>query len=153
MNVRLRDWVDFFAEVGNGNWILAGTITLHDIHPTTGRKRHPKASYDTAKHLLRRINKAAFNHRADRHGATVASVMILGDNAYGEQSHIHFAFGQPNSMSDIDFHAVVEKAIIRTRWCNREFDIRPYRNDGWLQYLLAHGTEKLIIDCCCKAKP
>jgi len=149
---RLTDWVKFFLTVGDGQWKLAGTLTLRDVHPTTRKARHPDVAVGVAKELLARINKAAFNHRAKRHGATVASMMILGNNAIGEVTHIHFALGLPPAMNYGEFAALVECVIRKLFWCHQEFDLKPFRDSGWLSYSLAHGTEKLVIECCCKAR-
>ena len=148
----LADWVNFFSEVGAGEWMLAGTVTLREFNPISEKRRHPDADVAVAKQLLARVNKAAFNHRAKRHGATVASMMILGNNAIGEATHIHFAFGMPQHMNYAEFVGLVEQVISKLYWCNQEFDLKPCRDNGWLNYCLAHGTEKLIIECCCKAR-
>lgn len=148
----LNDWVKFFLTVGDGQWKLAGTLTLRDVHPITRKTRHPEVAVAVAQELLARINKAAFNHRAKRHGATVASMMILGNNAIGEITHIHFALGIPPAMDYAGFSALVECVIRKLFWCNQELDLKPYRDSGWLSYSLAHGTEKLVIECCCEAR-
>jgi hypothetical protein len=148
---KLADWVQFFSELDGARWAMAGTITLCEVHPTTLRRRHHDDVIATAKHILYRINKTIFNHRAKRHQATIASVMILGDGILGLPSHIHFTFGKPDSMSYEELQELVERVIRASTWCNKEFDLQPYHDRGWLSYLLAHGTEKLIIECCRKA--
>ncbi len=146
----LSDWVKFFSDL-DGSWAMAGTITLHEVHPTTLRRRRHDDVIATAQHILYRINKTIFNHRAERHQATIASVMILGDGTLGLPSHIHFTFGKPDSMSFEELQELVARVIRASTWCNKEFDLQPYRDRGWLSYLLAHGTEKLIIECCTRA--
>jgi len=148
----LADWVKFFSRVGDGRWTLAGTVTLREVNPMNGKRRHPDADVAVAKQLLARTNKRLFNHKAKRHGATVASMMILGNNAIGEMTHLHFAFGMPPDMSYAEFASLVERVIRKLYWCNQEFDLQPFRDRGWLNYCLAHGTEKLIIECCCEAR-
>jgi hypothetical protein len=149
---KLSDWVHFFAGVGADQWSLAGTITLLEAAPTTERRRHPDVAVSTAKYLLYRLNRSVYKQRAKKHRATVASLMILGKNALGDVTHLHFALGLPECMDYTEFEAVVAATIRSLYWCAREFDLKPYRDCGWLRYVLAHGSENLILDCCTNAR-
>ena len=152
MRPRLRDWVSFFSEVGANDWRLAGTITLRSVEPKTAKPIHPDVATSTAKYLLNRLNKAVYRHRAKKQGATVSSMMVLGKNALGDVTHIHFTFGLPEGMGYPAFEALVSATVRSLYWCDKQLDLKPYRDHGWLNYVLAHGTENLIIDCCRKAR-
>ncbi len=114
----LSDSVKFFSDL-DGGWAMAGTITLHEVHPTTFRRRHHDDVIATAKHILYRINKTIFNHRAERQQATIASVMILGDGIIGAPSRIHFAFRRPDSISYEEVQELVVTVIRASTWCNK----------------------------------
>jgi hypothetical protein len=148
----LSDWVKLFSDQDGARWAIAGTITFREFHPVTRRRRGPDIPVSVAKTLLARVNKRLYNHRAKRHGATVASLMILGTNLSGEVTHLHFVLGSPPDMEFKSYSSLVERVIRKIYWCDREFDLQPYRDRGWLRYILAHGTEKLVIECCFGAR-
>lgn len=48
-------------------------------------------------------------------------------------------------------HAIVD-ALEKTRGLGAEYDIKPYTSEGWLEYMLDHGTDGLLVELISPAK-
>jgi hypothetical protein len=46
----------------------------------------------------------------------------------------------------------IEHSIHRTKGLGIERDIQPYTSEGWLTYMLDHGTEGLLVELTTPAK-
>lgn len=99
---------------------------------------------DTARHFIRRINRRCFGRRS-RRIQIIPVVVTYGWGCYGDHPHLHFCFSSPTKMSFDDFSSVLEEASRKTFWIDRERHIEPYRNEGWMKYLVEHGSDNLIV--------
>ena len=147
------DWVGFMAGLANGRFTHAVTITFHQRHPIRRQFLNQTIAADTLTHILSRINSRCFKHAARRRGFTIAAASVLGANVLGEHLHAHLALQMPLHFSFQDFSLMVEHFIERCEWTNREFEIRPYRNEHWLSYMADHGFDSILLNCCSQAYP
>jgi len=79
-------------------------------------------------------------------------VAVYGDGAYGDHPHVHLAFQAPSGMSYNEMHQAIENSIQRTKGLGIEHDIQPYTSEGWLTYMLDHGTDGLLVELTSPAK-
>jgi len=79
-------------------------------------------------------------------------VAVYGDGAYGGHPHVHLAFQAPSGMSYDAMHQAIENSIQRTKGLGIEHDIQPYTSEGWLTYMLDHGTDGLLVELTSPAK-
>lgn len=153
MRPRREDWVRFMADLADGDFSHAVTITFHQRHPVTGQALTSSIAADTIAHILGRINKRCFNHAAKRKGFTVAAVSVLGNNYLEDHLHAHLAIQMPAGASIEEFSTLIKKIIELCKWTNREYTICHYSNDRWLDYMVKHGQESILLDCCFRSNP
>lgn len=99
---------------------------------------------DTARHFIRRINLRCFGKRARRE-RLVPVVVTLGWGCYGDHPHLHFCFASPAGIPFAAFSLILDEEARKTFWIDRQRRIKPYRDAGWLEYLIEHGTAHLIV--------
>lgn len=99
---------------------------------------------DTARHFIRRISLRCFGKRARREQLTPV-VVTLGWGCYGDHPHLHFCFAAPVAMPFAFFSLILEEEAGKTFWIDRQRRIDQYRDNGWLEYLMEHGSAFLIV--------
>lgn len=99
---------------------------------------------DTARHLLRRVNHRYYGKRARRE-RLIPAVATMGWGLYGDHPHLHFCLESPAGTAFDVFTAVLEEEARKTHWIDRQSLIKQYKDFGWLDYLLDHGTAQLIV--------
>lgn len=99
---------------------------------------------DTAKHFIRRVALRCYGRRA-RRSHTLPVVVACGWGCYGDQPHLHFCFALPAGMTFETFSKILNEEADKTGLIDRQRCIRPYRDFGWVEYLIEHGTANLIV--------
>ena len=78
---------------------------------------------------------------------------FLGNGPYADHPHVHLALQKPPDMTHEAFEQILNVMASTTNGLGKEFDIKPYRNEGWLGYMLDHGfdgwMEKLTFTAVC----
>lgn len=131
-------------------WTHAVTVT-----PKPSRKGFPRTKSPTINataHFVNVLNRKVFGNSRARKGHRIASVAFYGDGAYGDSPHVHLAFQAPSGMSYDEMHQAIEHSIHRTKGLGIVRDIQPYTSEGWLTYMLDHGTEGLLVELTTPAK-
>jgi hypothetical protein len=124
------------------NWTHAVTLTMH--RPKNG---HGVSNYEVARRcglFLRRINRRIYKHGTKRKGFRISSVAFLGDGSYGDHPHVHWALQKPSDMTHEAFEQILNVMASTTKGLGKEFDIKPYRDEGWLGYMVDHGLVGLM---------
>jgi hypothetical protein len=103
--------------------------------------------------FLKVLNKRIFGHNATKKRACVMSLVVFGKGAYGDHPHAHLAIGKPEFLEEADFKVHVTKAAQLTLWVHEVFWMTEYRDQGWLNYMIEHGLDGLMIDLCSPARP
>lgn len=124
------------------NWTHAVTLTMH----------RSKNGYEISKQevekrcfeFLSRINRRIYKHGTKRKGFKIASVAFLGGGSYGDHPHVHWALQKPPDMTNEGFERFLKKMIRTTKGLGQQFDIKPYRDEGWLGYMVDHGFDGLM---------
>ncbi len=98
-----------------------------------------------AKHLVQRINRKSFG-KPSQMRPQIAVAATYGWGVYDLHPHLHFCFECPPHLSYEAFSALIEEAANETYWIDRQRCIKPYLDEGWVSYLISHGTDQLIVD-------
>lgn len=124
------------------DWTHAVTLTMHRFEDGHGIS-NPEV--ERRCHLfLNRINRRIYKHGTKRKGFRIASVAFLGDGPYGDHPHVHLAVQKPPDMTHEAFDRLLRGMASTTKGLGKEFDIKPYRDEGWLGYMVDHGFEGWI---------
>lgn len=138
-------WFNDYAE-----WTHAVTVT-----PILSRKGFPRTKSPTINataHFVNVLNRKVLGNARARKGHRIACVAVYGDGAYGDSPHVHLAFQAPSGMSYDEMHQAIEHSIQRTNGLGVEYKIKRYSSEGWLTYMLDHGTDGLLVELTTPAK-
>ena len=101
---------------------------------------------DTAGHYLRRLDATCFGPSKARRGHRVGSAVSFGWGVYDDHPHLHLSLAVPSETTQKRFAELVVIAARRTYWIDRLHVIKPYRDRGWMSYLVDHGMDNVILD-------
>ena len=108
---------------------------------------------DSLKVFLSILNRSVFGKHAKKNNQCVMSAVVIGTGVYNDHPHAHLALQKPEQLSWYEFTVLICKAIETTSWIDRESAIESYVSEGWLDYMVEHGEEDLLIDLCTPARP
>ena len=135
----------------HADWTHAVTLTMHrsKYDYAISKQEVEKRCFE----FLNRINRRIYKHGTKRKGFRIASVAFLGNGPYADHPHVHLALQKPPDMTHEAFEQILNVMASTTNGLGKEFDIKPYRNEGWLGYMLDHGfdgwMEKLTFTAVC----
>jgi hypothetical protein len=133
------------------DWTHAVTLTMH--RPMNGHGTSNQEVERRCRLFLNRINRRIYKHGAKRKGFRIASVAFLGNGSYGDHPHVHWALQKPPDMTNEAFDRLLREMASTTKGLGKEFDVKPYRDEGWLGYMFDHGfdgwMEKLTFTAVC----
>jgi hypothetical protein len=124
------------------DWTHAVTLTMHRSEGGHGISNPEVAR--RCRLFLNRINRRIYKHGTKRKGFRIASVVFLGNGPYGDHPHAHLALQKPADMTHEAFEQTLNVMASTTKGLGKEFDIKPYRDEGWLGYMVDHGFEGWI---------
>jgi hypothetical protein len=127
------------------DWTHAVTVTF--VTCRHGQVLTASIIEDAVKHCLRRIDVACYRGRGRRSKANVGSMVVASSPSVGTHPHAHLALSAPSDQSYGEFFGVIETAIRKTNWFNRQYAIKPYRSDGWISYCIDHGQDGALLEC------
>ncbi len=132
-------------------WTHAVTVTF--IHSDRyGQRCNEHIMYSALRHFIRVVNIKCFGRKQFDKGRRVSVVAALGMGSSADHPHYHMAIAAPAGMTFAEFEKLILVAIRKTRWLNQQFDVKPYRSEGWIKYLLDH-QEDLFLDLPLPAHP
>jgi len=134
-----------------GPWTHAVTLTC-TRRVGRGTPLTLPALLDIGRHFLRRINYACFRRRAKR-GHSVGCAASYGWGSYGDHPHLHFSLSAPSTMTFTEFSDLIERAASRMALVGEQRVVKPYRDHGWPKYLVAHGTDQVILELLRPPRP
>ena len=76
---------------------------------------------------------------------------FAGDGAYGDHPHVHLALQKPPDMTTERFDRILKEMATTTKGIGQQFDIKSYRDEGWLGYMVDHGFHGLMEQLTFKA--
>ncbi len=108
--------------------------------------------HSALRHFIRVLNIKCFGRKQFDKGRRVSVVAAFGMGSSLDHPHGHMAIAAPVDMTFGEFEKLILDAIHKTRWLNQQFDVKPYKNEGWIKYLLDH-QEELFMDLPLPAHP
>ena len=126
----------------HADWTHAVTLTMHRSEGGHGISNPEVAR--RCRLFLNRINRRIYKHGTKRKGFRIASVVFLGNGPYGDHPHAHLALQKPPDLSHESFNQILKVMARTTKGLGQQFDIKPYRDVGWLGYMVDHGFEGWI---------
>ncbi len=124
------------------DWTHAVTLTMHRSEGGRGISNPEVAR--RCRLFLNRVNRRIYKHGTKRKGYRIASVVFLGHGPYGDHPHAHLALQKPPDLSHESFNQILKVMARTTKGLGKHFDIKPYRDVGWLGYMVDHGFEGWI---------
>lgn len=131
----------------------AVTLTFKRHRRDTKQPWNKPIIKDSLKVFLSILNRNVFGKQAKKNNKCVMSAVVIGTGTYNDHPHAHLALQTPKHLSWDEFTELIFKAIETTSWIDRESPVKPYISDGWLEYMVDHGEEDLLIDLCTPARP
>jgi len=136
-----------------GNPTHAVTLTFKRLRQDTKQVWSIPIIKKSSKVFLSVLNKNVFGKQATKINQCVMSVVVIGTGTYNDHPHAHLALQKPENLSWVEFTKIIVNSIEATRWLDDQFVVEPYESDGWLEYMVEHGEEDLLIDLCTPAQP
>lgn len=103
------------------------------------------------------LNRLIYNHSAKRKDRTLLILPTLHGEISNKRLHIHAAIGCCDSDYNYDkLTAIINSAWRKMKWTQHQTMIVPYRNSGWISYML-HESVRMdlhsvdITRCCIPA--
>lgn len=134
-----------------GDWDLSVTLTFS----RNKAGAHPPISsiQKCCRLFLSRLNRRIFTRNGvRRNDYRIASAAVIGTGAYGDHPHAHWVLACPKNMTKVIFANVVAEVARSTKGVGLQIDVQPYRDKGWLNYMIDHGFDGLIDQVCFPAK-
>jgi hypothetical protein len=144
-------YIDWLKTLGDPTHAV--TLTFKRYEQDTKKPWNMPIIKKSTKVFLSVLNQCIFGKHARKNNQCVMSAVVFGTGTYGDQPHAHLALQNPEHLSWDAFADLIVKAIETTNWVDGEFVIEPYESDGWLEYMVDHGEEDLLIDLCTPARP
>jgi len=135
-----------------GNPTHAVTLTFKRYGQDTKLPWNKPIIKKSTKVFLSILNKNAFGKHAKKNNQSVMSAVVIGTGTYNDHPHAHLALQTPEHLSWDEFTELIFKAIETTSWIDRESTVKPFISVGWLEYMVDHGEEDLLIDLCTPAR-
>jgi len=124
------------------DWTHAVTLTMN--RSSSGHAISKQEVERRCRLFLSRINKRIYKHGKRRKGFRIASVAFLGNGQYEDHPHVHFALQKPPDLTTECFERILDEMAMTTKGLGQEYVIKPYRDAGWLGYMVDHGFEGLM---------
>ena len=135
-----------------GNPTHAVTLTFKRYRKETKQLWSLPIIKKASKVFLNIVNKKVFGNQVKKNKQYVMSTVVIGTGTYNDHPHAHLALQKPENLSWDEFTILITNSIEATRWLDDQFVVEPYESDGWLEYMVDHGEEDLLIDLCTPAR-
>jgi hypothetical protein len=115
----------------------AVTLTMKQVLHT-GNARFVGITAERAsqnfRHFLNLLNRRIFGKAAARFGSSVKCLCVL-EGGTEKRYHYHAVIDCPRPDLLERFPSMIEHAWKQTDWSYAETDIKPYSDDGWIDYI------------------
>ncbi len=145
--------IDFWERLLGDRMKLAVTLTFKKYLRAYGQRLTERTVEKSVLWFLSRLNRLCYGNSAKRRGFCVGVATVLHKGGSGDNLHAHLALVAPLGMQYNEFKIRILKAATANDWIDRQCDIKPYQNKGWLKYMLHEGNEALIPSCNNKSNP
>lgn len=145
--IQYAKWLHSLAD-----WRIALTLTFTKLD-TTGDYRSVSDVIQTTRHLIRLVNRASFGHGAVRKGYSLASMYTVERGCGGRHPHVHLTLGLPAGSDYESMCGLINENARRLHSIDQQIHLERYVDFGWIDYILKTGTDNLVVEDICQAKP
>jgi len=145
----IRDWI---TPINQWRRPYAVTLTMKqhamvaDGANSTLLRLDPTIAQNNLRRFLNTLNKKALGHVADRHGRKIPVIPVL-EGGNGKRLHYHLILDNPFEGDTEDrFSTLIRLAWSKTLWADREIDIQPDCDAGWIDYITKLKDKPNIAD-------
>jgi len=143
MNPTTIDWVTFLKQQGPFQWAV--TINLKKRHPIYQTYLTPQIFEQTGRHYLSLVNKGLFKRQYRYGHAKLNGIFCMEVGRIENRPHLHFAVGLKNGLGKEELLSQLNKAYKKMDWAKGDIHITPYKDAGWLDYLLKTGFDSVVL--------
>jgi hypothetical protein len=104
------------------------------------------------KHLINRLNRAAFGHGVRRRGQRLTVVSVIEGEMFGKRLHAHVGLSRPPRFKQSDWISRILSEAQKCRQINREMRATAVTSAGWAAYLAKEGPSALALSCTQRGK-
>jgi len=130
----------------------AVTLTFKRIDKSTGQCWNLEIVKKSCRVFLAILNKKLFGNSAIRQGKCIGAAVILDRGRFKCNPHAHLALVAPSDMSFEVFEGLIHISARLTWWVKGEGHVKAYWSEGWLGYMIDHGSDCLLLDLCTTGK-
>lgn len=135
------EWLDGLAK-----WTHALTVTIRRRNER-GYATNNDDVYLALKHFLRVLSCSCYGSRQTKKRHLLVPAIVVADRGIcSDHPHAHLALAVPNGMSGDIFTKKIYAALEKTRMFNREKKLKPYKDSGWIRYMLGHGADRIFTE-------
>ena len=143
MKPSIRDISRFLDSQGPFNWAV--TMNLKKRHPIYQTYITPQIFEQTGRHYLSLVNKGLFKRQYRYGHAKLNSIFCMELGGIEKRPHLHFAVGLKNELGKEELLSQLNKAYKKMDWVKGDIHIAPYKDAGWLDYLLKTGFDSVVL--------
>ncbi|HQR86851.1 MAG: hypothetical protein B7Y59_11290 [Burkholderiales bacterium 35-55-47] len=139
-------------------WINSSAQWTHAVTLTFPRNKlgiapSEEAACNTANHLVNVLNRILLGRGNVRNGHKIGSAFVFGTGPYGDHPHIHMALAAPPSLSNEAMTQEIDNAIHQIEGLGHQLLIKPYKDAGWIDYMLDHCSDGFEVELNFPATP
>lgn len=120
-------------------WTHAVTITF--LRSQLGVAPSKVTACKAAKHLVNTLNRNLLGRGRVHRGHRIGSVAVFGTGPYGDHPHVHLAIAGPSGLPHETVTKEIYHAIHCARGLGRKLVIKPYKDVGWIHYMIDHCSD------------
>ena len=143
MKPSIRDISRFLDSQGPFDWAV--TMNLKKRHPIYQTYITPQIFEQTGRHYLSLVNKGLFKRQYRYGHAKLNGIFCMELGGIEKRPHLHFAVGLKNELGKEELLSQLNEAYIKMDWVKGDIHIAPYRDAGWLDYLLKTGFDSVVL--------
>jgi len=133
----------FLNRLGPFDWAV--TINLKKRHPIYEAYITPQIFEQTGRHYLSLVNKGLFKRQCRYGHSKLNGIFCMELGSIEIRPHLHFAVGLKNELGKEVLLSQLNKAYKKMDWVKGDIHIAPYRDAGWLDYLLKTGFDGVVL--------
>ena len=133
----------FLDNQGPFDWAV--TMNLKKRHPFYQTYITPQIFEQTGRHYLSLVNKGLFKRQYRYGRAKLNGIFCMEIGGTEKRPHLHFAIGCNDQFHKEDILGELNRAYRKMDWVKGDIHIAPYRDTGWLDYLLKTGFDSVVL--------
>lgn len=135
--------LQFLNGLGPFDWAV--TMNLKKRHPHYQTQITPQIFEKTGRHYLSLVNKALFKRQYRYGHAKLNGIFCMEIGGIEKRPHLHFAIGCNGRFHKEAVLRELNKAYRKLDWIKGGIHIVPYKDAGWLGYLVKTGFDSVVL--------